>query len=484
MKKIIVVKYVTLAVVGLFFAVGCTRNPVTGRNQAFLMSEQREVALGTQYDPSIVSSFGLYDNETLQQFINEKGQQMARISHRSKLRFEFRLLDSPVVNAFALPGGFVYFTRGIMAHFNNEAEFAGVLGHEIGHVTGRHGAIQQRNQILAQIGLIAGVVLVKEVAQFANEVQQGVQLLMLKNSRDHESQSDELGVLYSTQIGYDAREMANFFQTISRLSGGPEKSIPDFLSTHPDPLNRFERVHQLAAKAQAKVPNKQDLKINRDSYLRMIEGLTYGDDPRQGYVENNVFYHPELKFQYPIPNAWRVNNTPQQVQMAPQNGEAVIILTLAQGTTLEEAAGKIVEQYKLTVENRNNTNVNGFPAMVLKTKQVNPQTNAAIDLLSYLIRDGDIIYVLHGITTPEKYAIYRPTFENTMTNFKRLTDQSKINVVPDRIRIKEVPQDGTLESTLRNFGMRGEQMEELSVLNGMQRTDMVKKGMLIKTIGK
>ncbi|NJK82543.1 MAG: M48 family metalloprotease [Saprospiraceae bacterium] len=243
---------------------------------------------------------------------------------------------------------------------------------------------------------------------------------MLKNSRDHESQSDELGVLYSTQIGYDAKQMANFFQTISRLSGGPEKSIPDFLSTHPDPLNRYERVNQLAIKAQSKVANStSEFKINRDPYLRMIEGLTYGDDPRQGYVENNVFYHPELKFQYPIPSAWKVNNTPQQVQIAPENGEAIIILTLAQGTTLEEAASKIVEQFQLTVESRNNTTVNNFPAMVLKTKQVNPQTNATIDLLSYLIRDGDLIYVFHGITTPEKYPIYRPTFENTMTNFRR-----------------------------------------------------------------
>ncbi|NJK82544.1 MAG: M48 family metalloprotease [Saprospiraceae bacterium] len=161
MKLRIALKYLFFASVGVVLIASCSRNPVTGKNQALLMSEDREIALGTQYDPSIVSSFGLYKNDVLQNFINEKGQQMARVSHRSNLKFEFRLLDSPVVNAFALPGGFVYFTRGIMAHFNNEAEFAGVLGHEIGHVTGRHGAIQQRNQMLTQIGLIAGVVLVR-----------------------------------------------------------------------------------------------------------------------------------------------------------------------------------------------------------------------------------------------------------------------------------------------------------------------------------
>ena len=118
----------------------CATNPVTGKSQLMLLSKDQEIALGQQSDPEIVAAFGRYDNEAIQQFINEKGQSMARVSHRPELKYEFKVLDSPVVNAFALPGGFVYFTRGILAHFNNEAEFAGVLGHEIGHITARHSA--------------------------------------------------------------------------------------------------------------------------------------------------------------------------------------------------------------------------------------------------------------------------------------------------------------------------------------------------------
>ncbi|MEL6720960.1 MAG: M48 family metalloprotease, partial [Bacteroidota bacterium] len=170
-------------------AIGCSRNPVTGKKQAFVMSEENEVALGKQSDPQVVAAFGLYDNDEMQAYIKSKGLQMAAVSHRPDLKFTFRLVDSPVVNAFALPGGYVYFTRGIMAHFNNEAEFAGVLGHEIGHVTGRHGALQQRNQIFAQLGLIAGIIISPEIAQFAEQASQGMQLLLLKNGRDHESQS-------------------------------------------------------------------------------------------------------------------------------------------------------------------------------------------------------------------------------------------------------------------------------------------------------
>jgi predicted Zn-dependent protease len=146
----------------LIFLSACARNPVTGKKQLVLMSEKQEIAMGQEADPQIVATYGLYEDKALQEFIDQKGQKMAKISHRNNLNYTFRILDSPIINAFALPGGYVYFTRGIMAHFNNEAEFAGVLGHEIGHITARHSVAQQRNSLLSQLGLIAGVVLVPE----------------------------------------------------------------------------------------------------------------------------------------------------------------------------------------------------------------------------------------------------------------------------------------------------------------------------------
>jgi len=159
----------------------CAVNPVTGKKEISLLSEEKEIALGQQSDPSIVASFGLYDAPKIQAFIDEKGQEMAKISHRPHLNYEFKVLDSPVINAFAVPGGYVYFTRGILAHFSNEAEFAGVLGHEIGHITAKHGVRQQTSQIFSQIGLIGGVILTK--GQAAQELSQALGLLTLKNSR-------------------------------------------------------------------------------------------------------------------------------------------------------------------------------------------------------------------------------------------------------------------------------------------------------------
>ncbi len=446
------------------------------------MTKDQEIALGIQYNPEILNMFGAYQDETLQNFINIKGQEMARISHRPELKYQFQILDSPVVNAFALPGGFVYFTRGIMAHFNNEAEFAGVLGHEIGHITARHGAQQYTQQILLQGALLVGVAVSEDFARYADVASAGLGLLMLKFSRDDESQSDQLGVQYSTKIGYDAREMAHFFKTIDRLSGGNNGGVPNFLSTHPNPLDRYKKVIQMATEAQRAIPQGQ-LQVNRDQYLRMIEGLVYGEDPRQGYVENSVFYHPELKFQYPVPAGWQYENTPAQVQMAPKDGKALLLLTLAQGQSLTEAANAITRDTAFKLQDRQNTTVNALPAMELIGDQ-RAQDGKIIRMQIYLIQYGGLIYKFVGMAYTQDFNSYRPTFNNTMRNFRTLTDPAKINVQPDRIRIKTVPEDATLETTLRRFGMPEKQLAELAVLNGMELKDPVAKGMLIKTIGK
>ncbi len=278
----------------VFVLSSCSRNPVTGKKELILMSEGQEINMGKSYDPQVTASYGIYEDERLQAFITKKGKEMAAISHRPHLPYEFKVVDSPVVNAFAVPGGFVYFTRGIMAHFNNEAEFAGVLGHEIGHITARHSAKQYSNQMLGQVLFIGGLIVSEDFRSFADIANQGMGLLFLKFGRDNESESDMLGVDYSSQIGYDAKEMADFFNTLKRMRDDGGQSIPTFLSTHPDPADRYNKVKQMANDKQSENPNKQ-YKVNRDSYLKMIDGIVYGEDPRQGYVENNVFYHPEPK---------------------------------------------------------------------------------------------------------------------------------------------------------------------------------------------
>ena len=472
----------------LFLSVvlACAVNPVTGKKQFSLMSESQEIALGQESDPAIIAQFGLYDNDAMQNFINSRGQEMAKISHRSNLKYTFRILDSPVVNAFALPGGYVYFTRGIMAHFNDEAQFAGVLGHEIGHVTARHSAQQYSNQILGQALLLGGMLVSKELRAFGNEAQTAMSLLFLKYGRDHESQSDQLGVEYSTKVGYDAHEMADFFKTLKALSGG-DGEVPTFLSTHPDPANRYENVQKLATAEQAKYPNT-NFKINRNTYLDMIDGIVYGEDPRQGYVSGGIFYHPELRFSFPVPSNWNFANSPQQVQMAPTNGKAIMIFTIAQGSSLQAAAQQTSSDLQLTVTDSRSVTVNGLSGLeVLANQTAQDQSTgqqSTILVKSLYVSYSNNIYVFHGVSTPADFQSYTSTFDKTMFGFKQLTDQSKLNVTPERIRVKSVQKAGTMAQVLTAFNVPAARQKELAVLNGMELNTQVAAGTKIKIVSK
>ncbi|ALJ01491.1 M48 family metalloprotease [Rufibacter tibetensis] len=490
MKKLFSCSLAT-AVILLFNS--CATNPVTGKRDINFVSEEQEVAMGLQADPAIVAQFGLVQNPTLQRFIQEKGSQMAAISHRPNLKYEFKIVDSPVLNAFAVPGGFVYFTRGIMAHFNSEAQFAGVLGHEIGHITARHSAQQQSKSTLAQVLLMGGMIASPTLAQYGNELSQGAGLLFLKFGRDDERQSDELGVEYSTKIGYDASHMADFFQTLQRQSQqSGQGEIPTFLSSHPNPGDRYNTVHQLADQWQ-KQTNATNLKEGRDSYLRMLEGLIYGEDPKQGFVENSIFYHPELKFQFPIPAGWQHQNSPQQVQMAPQDGKAMMFLRLAQGTSLEAAAQKMLTDNQLQAIESKQVTVNGLPALAVisqqapqqqQQQQAQQQQAPPIQALSYFIQYGGNIYNITGVTAATDFNTYFPAFSATATNFRQLTDQEKINRKPEVVRIKTVKTPGTLQQVLQTYNVPSKRFDEMAILNGMQLTDRIAANTLIKVVEK
>jgi len=475
------------ALIALVTFASCAVNPVTGKKQLALMSEAQEIALGAESDPQIIAEFGLYDNPTLQNFINKHGQEMVKISHRPNIKYQFKVVDSPVVNAFAVPGGYVYFTRGIMAYFNNEAEFMGVLGHEIGHITHRHSVEQYSKSMLGNVLLMGGLIVSKELRPFANEAESAMQLLFLKYSRTNESQSDALGAEYSTKVGYDAKEMANFFQTLNSLSDSGEGKLPTFLSSHPDPLDRFENVKKLADEWQAKVQTPP-YKVNGDAYLKMIDGIVYGEDPRQGYVETGVFYHPELKFLFPVPSGWDLVNSPTQVQMVPADGKALLIFTLAEGDNLQSAASASATQLQLTVKSSRQLTVHGLQALEVMSEQISEDAStgaqSAIKIKSMYIKMASNIYVFHGVSTPADFAAYESAMDRTMVGFNELKDQNKINARPEKIKVVPVKTEGTLGQALLAYNMPTTRHWELGIVNGMDVTDKVKAGKLIKIVTK
>jgi predicted Zn-dependent protease len=487
MKRLYVVLLSSFLIITVLVIISCAINPVTGKKQIMLMSEAQEVQLGAQYDPQVMATFGEYKNDNMQAFVQSKVNEMAKISHRPNLEYHVRILDSPVVNAFAVPGGYIYLTRGILAQLNNEAELIGVIGHEMGHITARHSVSQQSKQQLGQLLLVGGMIASQKFAQYAEYAMQGMQLLFLKFSRDDERQADGLGVEYSSKIGYDAHKMADFFQVLNKMSmASGQGGVPTFLSTHPDPGDRYNAVNQQATRWQDSL-KLASWKVNTDNYYQMIDGIIYGDDPRQGYVEGNTFYHPDLKFKFTYPAGWQLENTPAQVNMAPQDGKALMVFTIASGNSLNEVARNTIEQLGLTFQESKETTVNGMPAVITVSKQIlqdestgAQQTNM---VLSSFISYSGMYYVFHGLSTEADYKTYTGLFENTMVHFSKLTDASKINVQPKKILIKKVQRAGTVADAFAYYKVPQAQMADLALLNNLELTDRVQAGKTIKIIG-
>lgn len=487
MKKLNLIRGVTLLCATVLFVISCAVNPVTGKRQLMLMSEEQEVQLGASYDPQVIATFGEYPDKSLAAFMQAKGTEVGKISHRPNIEYHVKVLDSPVVNAFAVPGGYIYLTRGILAQLNNEAELMGVMSHEIGHVAARHTVSQQSKQTLGQLLLIGGMIASEKFAQYAQYAMQGMQLLFLRFSRDDEREADRLGVEYSSKIGYDAHKMADFFQVLNKMSlSESEGGVPTFMSTHPDPGDRYNAVNKKATEWQAKL-NLPVWKVNQDSYLQMINGIVYGEDPRQGYVEGNIFYHPELKFQFPFPSGWQLHNTPLQVTMIPGDGKALILFTLSQQKNLDAAADSAIAQIGLTIQDRRKITVNSLPAIATLCKQaVQDQSTGAVQnnmVLSYFINYNNLIYVFHSVSAEVDFGNYSRLFESTMAGFSRLTDASKINVKPKTVQVVKVQRTGTLANAFSNLGVRQAQQEELALLNNLELNSQVQAGKLIKIIG-
>lgn len=486
MKKLILIRISLLTALAVFFTT-CAVNPVTGKRQVMLISEAQEMQMGKEADPQIVASFGEYKNDAVLAFINQEAAQIAKISQRPNIEWHVRILDSPVVNAFAVPGGYVYFTRGILTHFNSEAELTGVLGHEMGHVIARHSASQQSKAQLGQLLLIGGMMASDKVAQYGKEAMQAMQLLFLKFSRDDEREADRLGVQYMSLVGYDGDRMADFFNVINKMDPQEEKGgIPTFLSTHPDPIDRNRTVHKLTEFWKDSL-KRSDWKVNSDSYLKMIDGMVYGEDPRQGYTEKNVFYHPELKFKFTYPSGWQIQNSPTQVTTAPKDGRALIVFTLAQQKSLEEAAQATMQQYNLKASDSKSVKVNGLPALAVLSQQVQQDQGTAQqqepnEVLSFYINYGGNIYVFHGVTTAKDFKSYQPLIESTLTSFAPMNDPAKINVRPKKVVVKTARTGGSVSQVLASLGVPQDKLKDIALLNNLELKDNIPSGKLIKTI--
>ena len=302
---------------------GCAVNPATGRREFSLISESREIEMGREADADISASLGLVDDPALQSYVSDIGHRLAAVSERPHLPWSFKVVDDPLVNAFALPGGFIFVTRGILANFESEAELAGVLGHEIGHVTAKHSVSQMSRQQLQQIGLGVGMVFSSRVRRFGDVLGVGLQLMNLRYSRGNESESDELGVRYMTRTAYDPESMIGVFQMLATVSGGEGERIPQWQLTHPYPENRETDIRELIAASGSAAGGT----VARGEYLDRIGGLVYGSNPREGYFIGDRFVHPDLEFDVTFPEGWAGVN--ERSYVAASSPASVVVLLIS-----------------------------------------------------------------------------------------------------------------------------------------------------------
>lgn len=466
----------------VIWCLSCATNPVTHKRELMLISNNDEIALGKQTDLEVLQTYGKYENAEIDAYVAALGNRLGALSHRPELAYSVKVVDSDTVNAFAIPGGYVYLTRGMLAYLNNEAELAGVMGHEIGHIAARHSAHLYSQAQLAQLGLGLGSVFSQTFQKYAGVAQLGLSMLFLKFTRDDERQADSLGVEYSSKAGYDANQMANMFVTLERLNPGSDRSgLPGWFSTHPNPPDRIAAIQRDAQTWRATLP-RTEYAVNRDQYLHYLNGLIFGEDPRQGFVEGQIFYHPQLAFQFPVPPGWKVNNTAAQVQLFPPEQDAAVLFSMVSSASPAAAAETFRQESRASLQFSEALQVNGLQAQRMVSDVALEQGN--IRVASYFIQKEEHVYVFHGYTDPAQFDRYYPVFRQTMGQFNRLTDRAKLNVQPDRLALKRAAGGGNARQVFQQLGVPADKMEALAILNGVQLTDAVPAGTLIKLVGK
>ncbi len=459
-------------------ALSCATNPVTGKRQLSLVSESQEIAMGREADKEVASTYGLYPDDRLQQYVHTLGMSIARRTERPGLPWTFRVVDDAAVNAFAIPGGFIYVTRGILTHLNSEAELAAVIGHEIGHVTARHSVTQMSKQQLAQVGLVAGTILSPRVAQFGNLAQTGLGMLFLKFSRQDESEADRLGFRYMMAGGYDPRKMVDVFRMLEGVSqqGGSEGRLPQWLSSHPNPENREAWA---ARSVSALNRDVSDLAVNRPAYLRHVDGVVFGDNPREGFFQGNVFHHPDMAFRLQFPSGWKGSNQKQSVGAASPNEDAIVVLQLAQGSSARQAAQQFLSQQGIQAGDEWRRQIGGFPTAA-STFEAQGDTTMLRGLVAF-VEYRERVFQILGYTSSQRWASYQDAFAQSIGSFGRETDQDVLNVQPRRLDLVSVSRPATLDLLNREYPSTVSP-QVVGLINNLQRGATVPAGDFFKRV--
>ncbi|MDG5749596.1 M48 family metalloprotease [Qipengyuania sp. XHP0211] len=449
---------------------------------------QSEAQMGAEAHPQLLSEFGGAMTGSQAQYVEQVGQNIAVQSGLGNARsaFTVSLLNSSVNNAFAIPGGYVYTTRQLVALMNNEAELAGVLGHEVGHVAARHSQRRQqaaqRNTLLGAAGAILSGILLGNSGlgqQVGQTLLQGSQLLTLRFSRSQELEADELGIRYLNQAGYDPRAMATVLNSLAqqnaldaRVQGRDNATVPEWASTHPDPASR---VQTALSKAQGMTGV-----TNRDTFLSRIDGLLYGDDPQQGVIEGREFIHPELRLAFSAPQGFYMVNGTSAVTINGQSGRAQFTLAPYNGdlnSYISTVFANLSTEQNLRPQSIQRTTVNGLPAAYGSTRVQSGNGQVDVTVFAYEFADDRAYHFL--AITPAGQA---SSFNTMFSSMRRISAQQAGNVIPRVVDVVTVRSGDTVASLARNMAYDDNQVARFRVLNGLSSDENVTPGQKVKVV--
>lgn len=464
---------------------GCETNTATGRNIFTMGSIEDDQKIGAQEHPKIIKEFGgVYDDPNVTAYVAIIGARMAAASELPNIPWRFTVLNSEELNAFALPGGYVYITRGLLALAGSEAEVAGVLGHEVGHVTARHSAERQGDATLAGLGAaLAGVLLGDAGGQLANTVSSGY---IQHYSQSQEFEADTLGARYLSRTGYQVGAMSEFLSKMrdysalqNKIAGRPANAVDqaDFFASHPRTLDRVQQASAEAAKLSG-----SGTALNRETYLQTIQGLTFGDDPSQGIVRGRTFIHPTLMFRFEAPEGFRLINQPDAV-LAIGPGNAMAKFDMARSRQAGSAEDFLRRTYaqRANLQNLERINVNGMDGATATARGRTSAGDADIRLIAIKHGDERIYQFTFATPTGQTARLAEPLRRMTYS-LRAISAQEAAAVKPWRIQIHRVAAGDSVASLSGRMAMPDNKEDWFRTLNGLKPGEQVQAGQMVKIV--
>lgn len=471
-----------IVVVALFLISACATNPVTGKRELMLVSEAQEIQMGREADADVQKSMGVYANARWQQYVTDVGMRLARQSHRPNLPWKFTVVDEPAVNAFALPGGFIYITRGILPFLRDEAELASVLGHEVGHVDARHSASQVSKQQAAGIGLALGSVLAPKYQDAFNLAGSGLGLMFLKFGREDELEADTLGTGYAARAGWDPAGMPGLLDTLARLEGasGSSRGVPNWALTHPPAPERVQKVQEAVAASQSPTA----IARNRPEFESHIAGVVFGDAREKGVVRGREFIHPVLRFALTFPDGWDIANSNDAVtaQPAGADGAAIILQPVgAAASNLQVTAETSMSKSGFSPVSGGAERIHGLEAFVGLYEGVIQNTRAGAQAGFVRMSDRSMIYRVLGVASSAQFDLVRAPATAAIGSFRELSTAEADAIQNRQIVFQSVRSGDTWASIAAAVG-NTTKPSTLAIMNGETLDSTPRPGSRVRVV--